>query len=96
MQRTNFQHLGSAFDEFFKKKGFYRKMLEVSAKESWKEIVGPVFAKATEKIFIQNHIMYVSINSPAIRHELMLNRNTIKTKINKKIGKNIIYEIVIK
>ncbi|MFO7869717.1 MAG: DUF721 domain-containing protein [Bacteroidales bacterium] len=96
MEKSNFKHVGNLFEEFFKQKGFYKKLQEVSAKESWKEIVGPVFSKATQKITIYNNIMYVSINSPAIRHELLLNRNTIKYKINKKIGEDFINEIVIK
>lgn len=96
MKKSNFQHVGSAFDDFFKEKGFLKKMQEVAIKEAWHEIVGPVFSKSTQSISIHNSHMYVTILSPAIRNELMLNRSQIIKRINEKINSSVITQITIK
>lgn len=96
MKKTNFQHLGTAFDDFFQKKGFVKKMQELAIKEAWHEIVGPVFSKSTQNIYINNSHIYITISSPAIRNELILNRNQIKKRINEKINAQVITHITIK
>lgn len=94
MKRTNIQHLGSAFEEFFKTKGFYQKMQETAAKEAWSEVVGPVFSKSTKKVSIYKGVLYVSLFSPAVRNELLHNKTQIIQRINEKVGNSVVKSIV--
>ena len=96
MKRTNFQSLGQALDDFFKKSGLEKKIKEAEIKENWKTIVGPVFAKATKKIAICNGVLFVTMESPAIKNELLLNRTILLNKLNESVRSQYVTEIVIK
>lgn len=61
---------------------------------AWKEITGELIFKLTTKIYIENSCLYVSVNSPALKNELMLVRTNILKKIKEKLpecGLNNIY-----
>jgi len=96
MRKTDFRPLGPVIDDVFKKLGIDKKMKEIAAKEAWGEVVGPMFANATRKITIYNNVLFVYVSSPAVRHELSLNRRKILHKINEKVGEEIIVDIIIK
>jgi len=96
MKRTNFQNLGQAIDDFFKNSGLEHKIKEIQIKENWKTIVGPVFAKATKRISLFKGVLFVTIDSPSIKHELLLNRTILIQRLNESVKKQIVYEIVIR
>ena len=96
MRRTNFEPLGLVIDKVFRDLGLEKKMKEIQIKENWKHVVGPLFDKSTKKITIFNHTLFVSVDSAAIRNELMLNKTEIITKLNAIVNQQIIVDMVVR
>lgn len=72
------------------------KLDAVDVTATWEKVVGKVFAKHTTKLFMQNRILYVNLDSSVIRNELHMARSKIKDMINKELGKKIVDEIVLR
>jgi predicted nucleic acid-binding Zn ribbon protein len=96
MRRSNFQQMGQVIDDFFKKSGLLQKFKETELKENWNSIVGPLFAKSTKKIAIYNGVLFVTMDSPAIKNEIFLNRTKIIERLNSSVNQQIIHDIVVK
>jgi len=92
----NNQTLGDAIQLFFAKNGKLSLLLEQQAIEHWREMVGEFIANQTTKISAKQGVIYVTIPNAALRFELMSRRSEIITKINQKLGGDVIKGIIIK
>ena len=61
--------------------------------DSWDEIAGPVVARYTGMKYIRNQILWVKINNPALKANLMMMRSKLVDKMNAKVGSRIITDI---
>jgi predicted nucleic acid-binding Zn ribbon protein len=78
-------------------KDYIREMkLEGKLVNSWEEIVGKAISTRTTKVYIKDHILYVHLNSSVVRNELLMLREALREKLNKKAGSEIIKEIVLR
>jgi len=68
----------------------------VRAKNLWIELCGDHIAKSTEDIQIKNNIMIVKINSSLIRNEIILIESEIIKRINSKLGRKFIIDIIVR
>jgi predicted nucleic acid-binding Zn ribbon protein len=57
-------------------------------------VVGAMVAKHTTRLSIRNKILYVKLDSAALRNELMFAREKIVKALNKEAGTNMLTEIV--
>ena len=64
------------------------------AVEVWHDIAGPIIARVTERVWVCRGKMYVELNSGTWRQELHMHRIQWRDRLNEKIGKCIINEIV--
>lgn len=60
----------------------------------WEQIVGATVATRTEKITFRDHIMYVTLTSAPLKHQLSLSKKKLISLINDEINKIIIQDIV--
>ncbi|MCQ2959342.1 MAG: DUF721 domain-containing protein [Bacteroidales bacterium] len=72
------------------------RMEELAIKQKWKEVVGDLFAKHATLITIENEILYVTVNSAAIKHELTMNKSNIITRMNNELGKIAVRDIIMR
>jgi len=72
------------------------KLDDVDLINSWEKVVGKMIANHTENLKVVNRVLYVKVDSSALRHELHMERSKIMKKLNKKAGKNVIDEIVLR
>ena len=70
------------------------KLNEVDVAESWKKVTGKAINLHTTGLFIKKNILFVKLDSPALKTELGYMKAKIIGKINKSIGKNIIEDII--
>ncbi len=63
---------------------------------AWEECTGELIKKLTTKIYVKEKALFVHVNAPALRYELMMIRNDIRQKINTKLGKSTLRAIHIK
>lgn len=70
------------------------KLNEISVINSWNDLVGRTIASRTVKIYIRDKILHVHLNSSVVRNELLMLRQSIVDKLNKKAGAEVIRDIV--
>ena len=70
------------------------KLNEVQVVQSWNKVAGKAINIHTTGLYMKKSILYVKLDSPALKTELSYLKTKIMLKINKSIGKNIIEDIV--
>lgn len=96
MERGKVQNVDEILNALFDQYGLSGRMKEMRIINGWKGIVGNTIAEATKRIDICNKVLFLKIDSPALRNELMMIRNNLKDVINKRAGEEIINDIIIK
>ena len=96
MRRSNTQKLQDVIKEYLREARIDKKLVEVNLVNSWEEVVGKEIARRTDKIYIKNRKLYAHFNSSVVRNELLLHRETIRTRLNEIAGEELIKEIILK
>lgn len=96
MRRSNTQKLGEVIRDYLKESNLEKKLNEIQLINSWEEIVGKEIARRTEKIYIRDNKLFVRFTSSVVRNEMLLHRETIRTRLNEQAGEELIKEIVLK
>ena len=84
----NEQTLGTVIRELLVTLQIEDKLKETQMIASWEEIVGKMIAKHTKSLRIVKRVLYVEVDSAALRNELTYLREKIKKKLTKKAGNN--------
>lgn len=84
----------SAIEEFLKTFRLQDKLYETRVLHSWEKIVGTIVAKHTLNLSIRKKILYVKVDSAALRSELMFAREKIISGLNQEAGTSVIEDIV--
>ncbi len=71
------------------------KLSETNLVTSWENIMGKTIARHTKKIFISKRVLFIYLDSAALRHELSLAKSKIIEKLNESAGKTLIDDIVL-
>lgn len=70
------------------------KINEVKLVNSWDKVVGKMIAKHTKNTYIKNRKLYVSLDSAALKSELIYSKEKIIEMLNNEAGKKTIVDIV--
>jgi len=96
MPRSNDQSLGDAIRQFLHSYHLEDKLNETKVIQSWGKIVGPMVEKHTHGLYIRNRILFVTVDSAALRQELSYSRSRLVVALNEEVKTNAIEEIVLK
>jgi predicted nucleic acid-binding Zn ribbon protein len=96
MPRSNDQSLGDAIRQFLHSYHLEDKLNEARIIQSWEKTVGPMVAKYTRELHIRNGILFVSVDSPALRQELNFQRSRLVKALNDEAKATVIEDIVLK
>jgi predicted nucleic acid-binding Zn ribbon protein len=94
-QNHNAQHIGDAIQELLRSYHLKSKFDEATIVSSWERLVGKPVAKRTKKVSIRDKVLFVELDSPAMKNDLNLHKRQIISVFEKEFGKDIIKEIVI-
>ncbi|UBM61226.1 DUF721 domain-containing protein [Candidatus Sulfidibacterium hydrothermale] len=94
MTRDNQYTLKEAIEQLIRAYGFNDKLLETTLIDSWEQVVGGVYAAHTQHLKVKNKTLFVTLDSPALRQELSMEKSGIIEKLNAKAGKPVIDDIV--
>ena len=95
-KNNNLIKLGDAISLIFKQEKLDEKYSIFAIRNSWETIVGKTVAKHTTQINYLNGLLYISIDSPIVRNELMYVKESIVKKVNDFVGKQLVKELVLK
>ena len=73
-----------------------RKFDETALVAAWPELMGPAIANRTEKLYISNRKLYITVESAVIKNELLLMRSQIIGRMNEYVGQVVIEDIVVR
>jgi predicted nucleic acid-binding Zn ribbon protein len=95
MRKGNEQPLKAAIEEFLDRFHLRDKLNQAKVIQSWEKVVGKMVAKNTSQLHIRNGVLYVKVNSAALRNELLFARNKIIDALNREAGSVVIKDMVL-
>lgn len=68
---------------------------EVQAVNIWKSLVSEEILAQTQKVEMKNGILFVKVNSPALKNNLRLQSDEFRQKINTELSKEVVKTVAI-
>ncbi len=96
MQRRNEQTIGEILNQFLKASQLENRIFEDRLAAIWQETLGDAVAAETDRIHLQNGLLFIVLRSPSLRNELFMRRTAIMHLLNEKLEAEIIKQVVIK
>ena len=88
-------HVGEAIKELLKQYHIDGKFDEANIVGSWERLVGAPIAKRTKRVSIRDHVLFVELTSPTLKHDLNYSKSHILELFQKEFGKESVKEIVL-
>ena len=93
--RNDFQHIGEAIQQLLKHYHIKSRFDEANVVASWERLVGKPIARRTKKVFVRNKVVFVELDSPAMKHDLNLHKAQILEIFKKEFGSEAVGDLVI-
>ena len=87
--------LGDLIKEFYEQHRGSEYLDEVKLINSWSKVVGSFIASHTIDLSIKNRVLFVRVDSDALRNELNYSKSLLLKNLNNLLGKEILTEIVL-
>jgi hypothetical protein len=96
MRKNNTEHISDVLRQFLKLNRLDGPLYEKQLIESWPIVLGDSIMKYTTNLSIRKKILYVSLSSSVLRHDLYLSKTKIMESLNNHVGVPVIIDIVFK
>lgn len=94
MRKNNTQDMKSVIQDLLKESNLDKRFNEQEVIDAWPRIVGPLFAKYTQKVVVKNKILFVTLTSSAARQELSMAKSHLIASINTTFKNVMVNDIV--
>ena len=94
-EEGNTLHIGQAIQQLLTRYHIKAKFDEANLLSSWERLAGKPVSKRTKRLFIRGKVLFVELESPAMKHDLNLHKGQIIEILQKEFGKNVVKEIII-
>jgi predicted nucleic acid-binding Zn ribbon protein len=95
IKRETDRPLKNVIEELLNAYGWKDHIDSVKLMEGWEKVVGRIIAKHTTDMEVKNGVMYVTLDSSVVRSELHQERTRVVKELNKKIGRQLIRELIL-
>ena len=96
MRGNNNQKLGEVIRKLMKNPKLSEKLDKLDAIDVWEEMIGIQLCKYITEQKIYKGILYVTLKSAVVRNELSYKKSEFISQINRKVGKKLLTDIVLK
>lgn len=96
MRKKNTELLSDVIRQVLKEQHLDKPLNEKRIIDAWPLVLGNNIVQYTSDLSIKNRVLYVSLTSSVLRHDLFLSREEIKKSLNKQAGVEVIVDIVFK
>ena len=96
MRGNNTNNVGDIIRKLMKNPKLAEKMDELDALDVWKELIGGNLQKFVLSAKMHKGNLHVKLSSSVLRNELSYKKSELKERINQKLGKEIVKEIILK
>lgn len=93
MKKSNEILLKDAIAAFLKENNLESKLNETRLIGAWEEVTGKLVARHTNQMFVKDRVLFVKVDSAALREELSYQRSKLIKKLNKAAGIEAIDDI---
>jgi len=87
------EKIGNVFTQLFSDLGIDKAIQQNMAVAQWSEIVGERIAEISEAERIEKGVLFVKVNSPVWRNELVFMKSSLINSVNEALAKNIVKDI---
>ncbi len=94
MSEKNQHNIKDLLNEMLDKYKLTNKLEQVDLESHWEELMGTMISKHTSQLTIQNKKLYIKLDSPVIRQELIYGKSLIIQKVNDFAKKELITDVV--
>jgi len=96
MRRKNTQKLHEVIEKYLESLDIDNKLKEVRLIRSWKNVVGTLIARKTDRIFIKEGKLFVYMSSSIARNELAMVKDSLVERLNRHAGAQVIKDIILR
>lgn len=96
MLRTQAKSIGELIRQYLRVTQIEAHVFEGRIAEVWQATLGDVITRETERIHLNNGVLFVELRSAALKQELMMRRTAIRNALNEKLGQEIIKQVVVR
>lgn len=96
MRKKNTELLSDVIKQVLKEQHLDKPLLEKRVIDAWPLVLGVNIMKYTSDLYIRNRVLYVSLTSSVLRHDLFMSRVEIKNSLNRQVGAEVLVEVVFK
>ena len=96
MDDFNETTLGEALDRFLQKSGLREETAIQRLAAEWDQVVGSALAAQTAKITVGGGVVWLELNSPTWKNELLYNRERLRQRMNDYLGEELVKEVRIR
>lgn len=94
-KRGDAQSIGDAIRQMLNTYRLTTKFDEASLLSSWEKIAGKPIARRTKKLYIRNKVLFVELDSPAMKHDFSLHKAQVLKMLQDEFGGTVVTEIVV-
>jgi len=94
--KSNDRPLKEIVQEILKKYRLDEHLEETRLIQNWPAVCGPMIASHTSGLSVRDRILFVKVDSAALRQELQYRKETLLQMLNKSAGRELIKDIVLR
>lgn len=94
MKRRNSESIGEVLRQYLRQEGLETPLNQHRIIDKWYELMGSGIAAYTGEIFIRSQCLYIQIKSPALRDNLMMERERLVKRLNEAVGSQVITRVM--
>ncbi|MFA6924609.1 MAG: DUF721 domain-containing protein [Bacteroidales bacterium] len=96
MRSSNEFTLKEAIENMLREFKIKHKIFEIQLRDSWEKVMGKTVSTRTIELQLNNKILYIKLESAALRNELSMSKEKIINRLNEELKEEAIKSIVLK
>lgn len=93
MKKHNDKPIQDVLHSFINQKHLKKGLIETKVKKIWMNNLGKLIVHHTERIWYNNSIVYIQLNSAPLKNELFIGKSDLIASFNKELKEDIIKDV---
>ncbi|MBN8577335.1 MAG: DUF721 domain-containing protein [Cytophagales bacterium] len=91
----NSHHIGEVIQNWLNANRIKSRFDEASLIASWERLVGKVLARHTKKLHVRNKVLFVHLDSPALKNDFQFHKTRLIEIFQKEFGADVLTDIIV-